>query len=525
MVMLFGLKLRGGAVHSGFALCMDLKDNLYVSGSFSDAIILDTITLTSYTLGNAFLIKYDTTGNILWLKQSDLVASNICSDTIGNIYIVGHHTGTLTIDSITLTSNGNADVFAAKYDQSGNLIWVRSFGGDYTDYVNGISSDNNGNIYLTGEFRSSSINFGNDTLINSITDSSTSDIFIVKYDTEGNEIWAKSLGGTNYDKGYDIKNDKNNNVYVTGQFFGHLISFDGVTLQGDGCNNTLLLKYSPTGSLIWAKGNHNSNNNKGIALCIDSINNVYVGGDFADILTVGDYQLVSTDDDGVNIYIVKYDSIGNVVNAISAGGDSFDITTSMSIDNNGKVYITGRTEGSYITFGNNLITQAESQSPDIFIAKLSECNFITPIIDKISNTLLQSSPADSYQWYFNGTIIIGATSQTYTATENGYYSVAVSDLSGCSASSDRMVVLGVGINEVNSSDLFFVYPNPVNSILNISGDKIPARITLCNTLGQTVAEFSNTNQINVGALANGIYVLQLYDKKGELLKTEKVIKQ
>jgi hypothetical protein len=198
----------------------------------------------------------------------------------------------------------------------------------------------------------------------------------------------------------------------------------------------------------------------------------------------------------------------------------------MAIDNYGKVYITGITQSSAISFGNySFMTNGGPQSHDIFIAKLSECNFVTPIINRLSNTTLQSSPAASYQWYFNGAIISGATSQTYTATENGYYSVAVSDVSGCSASSDRMVVLGVGINEVNSSDLFFIYPNPVTNLLNISGDKIPARIKLCNTLGQTVAEFSNTNQIHVGAFANGIYVLQLYDKKGELLKTEKLIKQ
>lgn len=69
-----------------------------------------------------------------------------------------------------------------------------------------------------------------------------------------------------------------------------------------------------------------------------------------------------------------------------------------------------------------------------------------------------------------------------------------------------------------------ISPNPATETLIIKGDT-PARITLCNTIGQTVAEFVNTNQINVGALANGIYVLQLYDINGELLKSEKVVKE
>jgi len=527
-------KIAEGGNIRGEGICFDKNGNLYLVGSFFLSMNIDTITITAMGWAN-FLAKYDTLGNVIWLKKinEDGIVQNtdMCTDTSGNIYITGFFGSSSTsFDTIVLTNNGTYNIFTAKYDANGSLKWVKSIGGTSWDQANGISIDNEGNIYLTGQFRSPSIVFDNDTLINSIGDSSTSDIFIIKYDTEGNEIWAKSLGGTDYDKGYDIKNDRDNNVYVAGHFFGHSISFDNVTLLGDGCNNTLLLKYSSAGNLIWAKGNENSFNNKGVALSIDSINNIYVGGDFADILTVGDYQLVSTDDDGVNIYIVKYDSLGNVVNAISADGDSFDITTSMSIDNSGKVYITGRTEGSYISFGNyNLITQAESQSPDIFIAKLSECNFITPTINKLSNTLLQSSPAASYQWYFNGVIINGATSQTYSAIENGYYTVAVSDSSGCSASSKRMVVLGVGINEINNN-LFFIYPNPATNFLTIEQPAVGSQqlaVKIYNIQGQLILQSAINNQkstLDISAIANGIYVLLLYDKKAEPLKTEKVVK-
>lgn len=82
----------------------------------------------------------------------------------------------------------------------------------------------------------------------------------------------------------------------------------------------------------------------------------------------------------------------------------------------------------------------------------------------------------------------------------------------------------LGISEEEMINNYQIFPNPFTSEINING-KIPSRIKLINVNGETVAEATSTNQLYVGALANGIYVLQLYDKQGELLKIEKLIKQ
>ena len=121
---------------------------------------------------------------------------SIAVDANGNSYVTGYFDSpTITFGSTVLTNansaGGTCDIFIVKYDESGNVLWAKGEGGTSTDYAYSITVDANGNSFITGYFDSPSIIFGSTTLTNADNTGNTGDIFIVKYNTSGNVLWAK----------------------------------------------------------------------------------------------------------------------------------------------------------------------------------------------------------------------------------------------------------------------------------------------------------------------------------------------
>src|SRR5690606_23825072 len=125
-----------------------------------------------------------------------------------------------SVNTTTLNSAGGKDIFFAKYDSNSNYLWAKNVGGTSDDYGNSIALDALNNVYITGQF--SGVNADFDASANTATLSATgnNDIFFAKYDSNGNYIWANSIGGTWEDYGWSIALDVSNNVYITGMFSG-----------------------------------------------------------------------------------------------------------------------------------------------------------------------------------------------------------------------------------------------------------------------------------------------------------------
>src|SRR5260221_409050 len=100
----------------------------------------------------------------LWAKSAGGIShdrcNGICTDVSGNIYITGWFGAPIVFGTTTLTSTGSQDIFIAKYDASGNVIWAKSAGGIYSDQGISVSTDAGGNVFISGSFSSTSINFG-----------------------------------------------------------------------------------------------------------------------------------------------------------------------------------------------------------------------------------------------------------------------------------------------------------------------------------------------------------------------------
>lgn len=157
----------------------------------------------------------------------------VCTDSNGNIFATGYFiSGIIIFGSDTLTNSppqGLSEIFIVKYDPNGNVLWAKSIPGFSSDWGFSVSADPSGNVFVTGEFSSDTLYFGSSVIV---TNTSSTAVFIAKYDPIGNILWAKSEMGTpNYnDGGYSVSADSFGNAFVVGHFASLSATFGTTTL-------------------------------------------------------------------------------------------------------------------------------------------------------------------------------------------------------------------------------------------------------------------------------------------------------
>ena len=178
---------------------------------------------------DAFITKYDTNGNQVWLRQFGTLASDIAYgvtvDNSGNIYVTGATKGNLNGNN----NSGGMDNFVVKYDPNGNPLWTNQFGTVGDDNTTGISLDKNGDIYVAG-LTNGSLDGGKKA--------GNFDIFVTKLDSNGVRSWSQQVGTAGEDVAYKILIDNAENIYITGSVSG---SLEGQPYAGS--TDAVLLKY------------------------------------------------------------------------------------------------------------------------------------------------------------------------------------------------------------------------------------------------------------------------------------------
>ncbi len=258
--------------------------------------------------------------------------------------------------------------------QTPSWLWARKGTGGGADYAQGIASDASSNVLVTGYFQSATITFGNITLANADNSGSSADIFVVKYDASGNVLWAQRAGGTGYDVAYSVSTDANGNIFVTGYFLSQSIVFGNITLYTAGGYNIFIVKYDPSGNVLWAKREGGPNDEFGIDVQADPAGNVLLTGSFNDpTVTFGSTTLFNADNTGnsMDLFVVKYNSSGNVLWAKRAGGSSDEWGQSINTDTSGNVLVGGYFASASISFGSSTLTNADNSGNtfDAFTAK------------------------------------------------------------------------------------------------------------------------------------------------------------
>jgi len=365
----------------GQSVSVDSSGNVYITGVFSsNTIDFGGGPITRVGGYDIFLAKFDTNGNYIWSKRFISGSYNgyqsVYVDSSDNVYITGvFRSGTIDFGGGPLSNtfnNGHSDIYIAKFDSNGNHKWSKSFGGNDDDFSNSVSVDSSGNVYITGYFYSSTIDFGGGAL----TNAGNYDIFLAKFDSNGNHKWSKRFGGSIDDRGYSVSVDSSGNVYITGYFYSSTIDFGGgaLTNANAGYSDIFLAKFDSNGNHKWSKRFGGSSYDEGNAVFVDSSGNVNITGWFGSstIYFGGGGELTnagSCDQYGcpADIFLAKFDSNGNHKWSKRFGGSIDDRGYSVSVDSSGNVYGTGYFQSSNADFGVCPISSAGGS--DIFLIK------------------------------------------------------------------------------------------------------------------------------------------------------------
>lgn len=333
--------------------------DVLVAGDFVGSVDFGGGPMVSGTAGDSFIVKLDgAVGEHRWSKQfgdtANLYDPLIAVDGLDNVLVVGTLWGSLDFGDGPIQSAGDGDVLVAKFDSAGNYLWAKSFGDVGSQRGNGIAVDNAGNIVVTGAF-SGSVDFGGGPL----TSAGDSDVFIVKFDTDGEWVWNRRFGDTNSQEGENVAMDQTGNVLVAGSFAG-TVDFGGGPLTAP-LVDVFTIKLDAFGDHIWSRRVGASY----IAVSVDKVGDALFTGYFSGTLDFGGESLVSAG--GGDLFVGKMDSSQNPVFSRSFGDDSDQVGLSIAADTSGNLLLTGFFRGA-INFGDGPIASAGAL--DILLAKL-----------------------------------------------------------------------------------------------------------------------------------------------------------
>lgn len=259
------------------------------------------------------------------------IISSVACDSEGYIYVSGSFQGTFDFFGENLVSSGSSDVFIACFTAQGNLVWVAQGGGNLEDGPRDIYVDDQ-HVYVTGGFTDQAL-FGNETLISA----GARDVFLLKYDLDGNLQWAIAGGSVTDDIGASVATDDEGNIYIVGDI-NYVATFGDHTVSYYGFTDIFIAKYNANGTCQWATSAGGPIYDGGS--CIDVVgNDIFIGGGFNDEAVFGDTSVISVD--FVDIYIAHYLTDGSFVEVISAGGTNNENINGLAVDSELNVYIGG----------------------------------------------------------------------------------------------------------------------------------------------------------------------------------------
>jgi hypothetical protein len=322
--------------------------------------------------------------SLIWAKSVGGANEDVCNsmaiDQSGNVYSIGSFRGTVDFDpgigSQTLTSVGNSDdIFILKLDATGGFVWAKSIGGIYTEEATSLAVDSLGNIYFTGNFQiATDFDPGPNTYTLS---SSLEEIFISKLDTQGNFLWARSMGGSSLDNANSLIVDAGGNVFTSG-YFSSTADFDpgvGVfTLTSVGDLDIFVSKLDASGNFIWARSMGGTSRDEGNSLCFDSNGNIYVAGYYVGLADfdpgTGVFNLNGSGNP--DIFISKLTSTGDFIWAKGVGGSGYEVVYSITIDTFGNLLLTGHfNDNADFDPGLSSFNLQSAGIADLFVLKLN----------------------------------------------------------------------------------------------------------------------------------------------------------
>ena len=524
-------KSIGGSGSDGISnVVINNQGEIIFTGIFQKNVDLDpgagTFNLTAAGAEDFVVEKLDNNGNFIFCKVvsgpfSDIV-TNLKLDSFGNIYSVGWFTGSNTdfdpgATSFPLTATGTCDAFIWKLDPNGNLLWAKKIGGSGIDGAQGLDIDQQGNVFVSGDFMSTTdFDPGSGTF--NITSIGSSDAYVVKLNSNGNFIWTIRVGGSLSESAFRIACDLNGSVYIGGNFNG-TADFDpgngtyNITSQGQ--NDIFLMKVDAGGNFQWAKTIGGSGQEYLRDITLESGSHFYVSGIFQNTvdldpgLSVSSFTSSGLDDSFYSLF----DQNGNQVWVKSIGSNGNDYIYN-TFGHQGNIYITGAFSNTADFDPNSGIQNLISNGlQDAFVLKLNSNSCTYTFYDTVT----------VYQY---DTLVTNIT--VYDTITTTIYDTLLTTVT------DTLIInTTLSLPSPNNENTIKIYPNPASDHITIDNGNFSAMagysIKITNNAGQQVFQNSiNQAQFNVDLSTwsgNGLYFVHLIDSQNNTVTIRKIVLQ
>lgn len=387
----------------GRAVALDPAGNVIVSGEYFGTVNFGSTNATSVGGFDAFVVKYNNNGTLLWSRQfgaaQDDHGSRVATDAAGNIYLAGDFQLTVAFGTNSLTSAGGSDLYLVKLSPAGTVLWAQRAGGTGNDSQARVAVDASGNPVLSGAFQGTA-SFGTNVL----TSAGGNDGFVAKYDPNGNVLWVQSVGGSGNDQANEITVDSASNIFVAGEF-STASAFGATNLTSLGGTDAFIAKYSAAGSLLrlWQVGSPGDDRGRGVG--VDALGNVYLHGDFGGVLNFGGFTITNAAGSR-DVFALKTDATATPLWLKRAGSSGTDTSGNLAVALNGDVFLTGSTSNN-AAFDKLAFTNAGGS--DIYFTKIPANLGPVPVPTGLVGWWAAEGFAVDYAWTNHGTFTNAAT--------------------------------------------------------------------------------------------------------------------
>lgn len=371
----------------GYDIDLDPEGNVVIGGGQFDSSYFNgsSISQVKTKYSGAFISKFDKNdGHSIWRKTVNSSGSHVFGlecDHLGNVYATGQFSWKTDFDPGVgefFLQGGFNEMFVLKLNSNGDFVWARLMKGSSHPWQLELGTDR---VYISGTFQNQLI-VSQDTL----SSKGSNDIFILKLNTDGSSVWAKSYGGTSTESNRSLMVDENENIYLGGTFAGTVL-FDSTlqSLSASQLTDGYLLKIDKDGKVDWLK------QFEGVTVMgidVNLNNHIFLTGEFSGTV---DFDPSSSSDTktsagSTDAYVVKLDIQGRYYWSAVFGGVNNEKSWSIAADSADNVVL-GGSFYSQTDFTPGVVGGSKTSlgSDDGFVVKYSPstCSKFNVLIDSI----------------------------------------------------------------------------------------------------------------------------------------------
>jgi beta-propeller repeat-containing protein len=381
---LWSQRFSGSRDDVASSLTTDPDGNVILAG-FSDSESLDLGGAVLEGSGqydcDILVAKYSAAGSHLWSKRLSGAsygcdsASSVAADGIGSVFLAGStQSESIDLGGGPLQGSGqyDSDILLAKYSATGQHLWSRRFGGSTNDESPSIVADAAGNVIVVATSDSEQLDLGGGVL----ESAGSADIVIAKYNTDGEHLWSKRLGGTGYDWTGSVASDGSGNVFLAATSGSDSIEVGGDLLATHGAGDLLVAKFESNGAHMWSKLLGGTYDDHAVAIAASPSGEVLLAGNAnSRSVNLGGQDLSTTRDfawTDYDIVIARYSPEGEHVWSRRLSGDDYDFASSVDLDPAGRAVLIGSSSSSSIDLGGGPFGHISNYGFDLVLASYEE---------------------------------------------------------------------------------------------------------------------------------------------------------